>query len=55
MFQDPAETWLAYVVSGNGKIVTYVNATVRVPLSPLKNGSYPAFWFGIGEKFKNNL
>ena len=48
--QDPADSWLAYAVAGNGRMVTEVSAKVTVPENPKHNGSYPAFWFGVGEQ-----
>jgi len=47
---DPASSWLAYTVSrGNGKRVTYVNATWIVPQNPSNpyGGNAPGWWFGI--------
>jgi|ERR1711988_123698 len=47
---DPADSWLAYTVAkGNGKMVTFVNATWTVPDYPNRNfgGNAPGWWFGI--------
>eukprot|EP01123_Difflugia_compressa_P012832 TRINITY_DN565_c0_g1_i1.p1 TRINITY_DN565_c0_g1~~TRINITY_DN565_c0_g1_i1.p1 ORF type:complete len:230 (-),score=42.09 TRINITY_DN565_c0_g1_i1:137-826(-) len=47
---DPADSWLAYAVaSGNGNLVTYVNATWTVPAYPTtrEGGNAPGWWFGI--------
>jgi len=48
--QDPAGSWLAYVIGpGNGKLVTWVNATWTVPSYPTirTGGPAPGWWFGI--------
>jgi hypothetical protein len=48
--QDPADSWLSYTISeGQGKLVTFVNATWKVPSYPkFSYGSNaPGFWFGI--------
>jgi len=47
---DPADSWLAYTVSkGNGKLLTYMNATWIVPSYPnsRESGEAPGWWFGI--------
>jgi len=47
---DPADSWLAYTISpGNGKLLTYMNATWTVPSNPneLVSGNAPGWWFGI--------
>jgi len=47
---DPADSWLAYAVSsGNGNMVTQVNASWVVPSLPTdqSEGSAPGWWFGI--------
>jgi len=47
---DPASSWLTYAVArGDGKTVTYMNATWSVPSNPTQKveGSAPGFWYGI--------
>lgn len=45
--QDPASSWLAYTKAPGGGLITYVDATWKVPADPKSSGSEPAFWFGI--------
>ena len=55
---DPASSWLAYTVSsGNGKRVTFVNATWVVPQNPQSpySGNAPGWWFGIEPNPASNL
>jgi hypothetical protein len=45
---DPAASWMAYAVSkGNGKPITNVSVSFKVPSLPKKSGSNAAFWWGI--------
>ncbi len=55
---DPADSWLAYTVSkGEGKRVTWVNATWKVPDYPNNqySGNAPGWWFGIEPNPADNL
>jgi hypothetical protein len=55
---DPADSWLAYTVaSGNGQLLTYINATWIVPSNPneMVSGSAPGWWFGIEPNPASNL
>eukprot|EP01102_Stenamoeba_stenopodia_P003819 TRINITY_DN13955_c0_g1_i1.p1 TRINITY_DN13955_c0_g1~~TRINITY_DN13955_c0_g1_i1.p1 ORF type:complete len:239 (-),score=55.72 TRINITY_DN13955_c0_g1_i1:92-808(-) len=55
---DPASSWLAYTVAkGNGKLLTYINATWIVPSYPKSkvSGSEPGWWFGIEPEPALNL
>jgi len=55
---DPADSWLAYTIAkGNGKLVTYVNATWTVPSYPKERfgGNAPGWWFGIEPVPASNL
>jgi hypothetical protein len=47
---DPADSWLAYAISqGNGQLLTFLNATWKVPQTPTDpyGGNAPGWWFGI--------
>jgi hypothetical protein len=43
-----AASWMAYAMSkGNGKPITNVSVSFKVPSLPKKSGSDAAFWWGI--------
>ena len=46
--QDPAPGWLGYAkASGNGTLLTYMEAKWKVPTNPRVPGLFFGIWFGI--------
>jgi len=46
--QDPAPGWLGYAkASGNGVILTHIEAKWKVPSNPTQPGLFFGIWFGI--------
>ena len=57
--QDPASGWLGYAMgvhpNDSSAIITYIEATWRVPENPKVNGAFYSPWFGIESSDNLNL